>query len=81
MQVKYFLKLSAVYMYISCCRSFRKLRFIMDEAKIVKKGRGVNLIYLNYCFKKDRLTDQKQTWKCCSTFNGTCIFTHNDDTY
>ena len=40
--------------------------FIM-EATVVKKGRGVNLIYQGYRHKKDRPLSGKQLWRCVQT--------------
>ena len=35
-----------------------------EKPTIVKKGRGVNLIYRGHCHKKDRVSAGKQLWRC-----------------
>ena len=35
----------------------------MDQATLIKKGRGTNLVYRDYCHKKDRRHGAKQHWR------------------
>ena len=37
------------------------------DCRLVKKGRGVNLIVQNYRLKKDRTHASKQYWRCVLT--------------
>ena len=38
-----------------------------DVPMIVRKGRGVNLVYKRYCHKKDKARGDKQHWRCVQT--------------
>jgi hypothetical protein len=43
---------------------------MMDEPKIIKAGRGVNLILNHYRYKKDGKYSAKQHWRCVVTGQG-----------
>ena len=50
----------------------------MSECEIVKKGRGCNLLYNGFSFKKDRAHKNKQHWRC--TVHGCAGRVHTSET-
>ena len=50
----------------------------MEQAVIIKKGKGLNALYRNYRHKKDRSFKNKQYWRCVNKSCPARLHTSND---